>query len=93
MIGRVVVKLAGREAGKFGVIVDQVNDSFVVIDGNLKRRKCNLNHLEVLDQILDIKKGASTKEVQEAMEKARLKVTTPRPKTKKEPIKDVKGKK
>ena len=39
MIGRVVIKLAGKEAGRLGVIVDQVNNSFVIVDGNFKRRK------------------------------------------------------
>ena len=84
MIGRVVVKLSGKESGRTAVIVDNVNDNFVVIDGNLKRRKCNLSHLEFTDMILDIKKGASTKEVHNAMKKASLKITVPREKKTKE---------
>lgn len=83
MIGRVVIKLAGKEAGRTAVIVDQSNN-FVTIDGNLKRRKCNLVHLELTDKILDIKKGASTEEVHEAMKKAKIKVTVSRTKSKKE---------
>jgi len=83
MIGRLVVKILGREAGRLGVIVDQVNDNFVIVDGNIKRRRCNLSHLELLDKVLDIKKGASTQEVQEAMKRASLKVTVPRAKKEK----------
>ena len=84
MIGRIAVKLSGKEAGRECVIVDQVNDSFVIIDGNLKRRKCNLQHLEFTDKVLDIKKGASSEEVRDAMKKANLKVTVPRKKEKKD---------
>ncbi len=84
MIGRVVVKLSGKEAGRTAVIVDNVEDNFVVIDGNLKRRKCNLSHLELTEAVLDIKKGASTREVHDAMKKASIKVTIPREKKVKE---------
>ncbi len=80
MIGRIVVKLAGKEAGRTAVIVDQSNENFVTIDGNLKRRKCNLSHLELTDKTLDIKKGASTEEIREAMKKAKIKITLPRTK-------------
>ncbi len=84
MIGRLAVKLSGREAGKYCVIVEEVNDNFVIIDGNLKRRKCNLSHLELTDNVLNIKKNASTEEVQQAMKKAGINVTVPRKKEKKE---------
>jgi len=70
MIGRVVVKLTGREAGKTCVIIDKLDDNFVLIDGNVKRRKCNINHLEFTDKIIDIKKDVSTEEVLDAMRKA-----------------------
>ena len=74
MIGRVCVKLLGREAGKSCVIVNQLDDNFVLIDGNVKRRKCNINHLEFTDKIIDIKKDSPTKEVLDAMSKAGIKV-------------------
>ena len=73
MIGRVCVKLSGREAGKTCVVVNQLDDNFVLIDGNIKRRKCNINHLEFMDEVVDIKKDASTKEVLDAMSKAGIK--------------------
>ena len=74
MIGKICIKLMGREAGHLCTIVDQLNDNFVIIDGNVKRRKCNLMHLEQTNKSLDIKKGASTQEVIEAMKKAKLKI-------------------
>lgn len=62
-VGRVCVKIAGRDAGKKCVIVSVANEKFVLIDGETRRRKCNTLHLEPLDQILDIKKDASREEV------------------------------
>ena len=69
-IGRVCVKLAGREAGKKCVIIKEIDKNFVLIDGNVKRRKANKDHLMPLAQMLDIKEGASTETVKEAMKKA-----------------------
>ena len=62
-VGRLGVKLTGREAGKKCIIVEQVDKNFVMIDGNVKRRKCNITHIELLPEKLDIKSGASTDEV------------------------------
>ena len=87
MIGKVCVKLTGREAGKSCVIIDNLDDNFVLIDGNVKRRKCNIDHLEFTDKILPIKKDASTTDVLDAMNKAGIKTFKL-----KEPKKEVKGK-
>ena len=62
-IGRICVKSTGREAGRKAVIVDILDKNFVIIDGNVKRRKCNINHIEILPEKFDIKKGATTEEV------------------------------
>ena len=80
MIGQLCVKIVGKESGRYCVIVDKIDSTYVTIDGNLKRRKCNINHLELLNKKLDIKKGASTQEVHKAMEKEKIKVTKPREK-------------
>ena len=62
-IGRVCVKIAGRDAGKKCVIVDADEKGFVLVDGETRRRKVNPSHLEPLEQTLKIKKGASHEEV------------------------------
>ena len=56
-IGRLCVKLAGRDAGKKGVIIDILDEKFVLIDGETLRRICNVLHLEPLNQVLKISKG------------------------------------
>ncbi len=68
-VGRVCVKLAGHEAGKRCVIVDVVDNVYVVVSGlGVKRRRCNVAHLEPLEQKVDIAKGASEEEVKRALE-------------------------
>lgn len=73
-IGQVCVKIAGRDAGLECVIVDVLPGNLVLIDGNTRRRKCNIKHLEPLDKILDLNKNASHDEVVNAMKAAGLKV-------------------
>ncbi|MAG47814.1 50S ribosomal protein L14e [archaeon] len=81
LIGRLCVKTTGRESGRECVIVNVENDAFVTIDGNVKRRRCNINHLEFLNKNVDIKKDESTEQVRKAMENLGIKLMT---KTKKE---------
>ena len=57
--GRIVLKIAGREAGKYAVIVEGVKDNFVLITGpksitGVKRRKCNIDHIEPTEHKFDI---------------------------------------
>jgi large subunit ribosomal protein L14e len=73
-VGRVCVKIAGRDAGQTAVVVDVVDDHYVLIDGNVRRKKCNVKHLEPLKDILKIKKGASTIDVHKAMISSKMKV-------------------
>lgn len=58
-LGRIVLKIAGREAGKYAVIVEGVKDNFVLITGpksitGVKRRKCNIDHIEPTEHKFDI---------------------------------------
>lgn len=69
-VGRLCVKIAGREAGQKCVVVDSVDENFVTIDGNVRRKRCNIAHLEPLRETLEISKGASREEVLEAFKKA-----------------------
>ena len=71
-IGRLCIKLSGREAGRKCVVVDIQDKNFVVIDGDVKRRKCNIDHLIALPEKLDIKKGAKTEEIRTLLKKQGL---------------------
>jgi len=71
-VGRICVKLAGRDAAEKCVVVEVIDKNYVMIDGATRRRKCNIDHLEPLNQTIDIKKGASHEEVKKAFEKLGL---------------------
>ena len=66
-VGRVCEKTAGREKGKKCVIVEVIDQNFVLVDGGVKRQRVNINHLKPLDQTVSIKKGAKTDEVKAAL--------------------------
>ncbi|BFI73247.1 LSU ribosomal protein L14e [Nanoarchaeota archaeon] len=73
-VGRVCVKLRGREAGRICVVVDIIDNKFVLVDGNVRRRRVNINHLEPTDKILNIQKGAKTEDVIKEMLKNKIPV-------------------
>ena len=79
-IGRICIKIAGRDAAKKCVVVENIDNRFVLIDGETRRRKCNVMHLEPLDQVLQIKKGASHADVKAAFKKIGVELVDKKPK-------------
>jgi len=74
-VGRICVKILGREAGKKCVIVDIVDKNFVLITGpktvsGIKRRRANITHLEPTSEKLEMKRGATDEEIAEALKTA-----------------------
>lgn len=73
-VGRICVKLRGREAGKKCVIVDLIDKNFALITGpksltGVRRRRVNINHLKPMEEKIEIKRGATDEEVTEALAK------------------------
>jgi large subunit ribosomal protein L14e len=71
-VGRICVKVVGREAGRRCVIVDVVDKNFVLVTGpksvsGLKRRRLNINHLEPTGEKIDVNRGATDEEVTDAL--------------------------
>ena len=72
-IGRVCIKTTGHEAQQKCVVVDSGDKHFVIIAGpRVKKRRCNIQHLEMLPNTVSVKKGASEAEAGEALLKAGL---------------------
>jgi large subunit ribosomal protein L14e len=76
-VGRVCLKIAGREGGKPCVVLKKLEKSFVLVTGprlltGVKRRKCNIEHLEPTEYMLGIKEDAVDEEVIEAFDKSGL---------------------
>ncbi len=92
-IGRICLKLAGRDAGRECVIVDVLEGNYVLIDGNVRRRKCNIFHLEPTSKKIELKKGASHEDVKKEFSKLKIAVWETKPKEKKERPRKIRKKK
>jgi large subunit ribosomal protein L14e len=71
-VGRVCVKVTGREAGKQCVIVDLIDKNFVLITGpqsatGVKRRRVNISHIKPTEEKIKIKRGATDEEVDQTL--------------------------
>ena len=59
-VGRIVVKIMGREAGKKAVVTQLLDKNFVEITGpfelsGVKRRRVNIAHIEPTEHTIDLK--------------------------------------
>jgi len=76
-VGRICVKVYGREAGRKCVIVDIIDENFVLVTGpkeltGVKRRRANIKHIEPLNKKIEIPKGADDSTVLNAIKEAGL---------------------
>ena len=67
-VGRICVKLAGREAGCRCVVVDVIDRNYVLVTGpreltGVRRRRVNMSHLRPLEESIDIARNASDEEI------------------------------
>jgi large subunit ribosomal protein L14e len=74
-IGRICIKILGREAGKKCVIVDLVDKNYVLITGpktvtGIKRRRANISHLEATQEKIEMNRGANDEEITEVLKTA-----------------------
>ena len=72
-VGRVVVKIMGREAGLKAVVTQLIDRNYVEVTGpaelsGVRRRRVNINHIEPTDFEVNIEKGADDATVKSAIE-------------------------
>lgn len=75
-IGRICVKIAGRDAGKYCVILNQIDGNTVLIDGQTRRKNCNTKHLEPTKKIIKITEKSTTEQIIQEFNKTGIKSTT-----------------
>ncbi len=76
-IGRIVVIIQGRRAGKKAVVVDIIDENFVVVTGpktinGVKRRRMNVDHIIPINMKIDIERGAEDEAVLEKLKEREL---------------------
>lgn len=82
--GRLVVKTHGRDAGKIGAIVDIIDDNYVLLDGQVRRKKANIKHFKTLEQKIKINPKATTDTIINELKNIGMEVIRPKSKPKKD---------
>ena len=90
-VGRLCVKLAGRDAGKKCVILEQFDNTYVLVDGATRRKKVNIKHLEPLAEVIKLKNNAPHEDVKAAFAKLGIEVMETNPKQTPERAKPQRG--
>lgn len=72
-VGRICVKIVGREAGRKCVVVDVIDKNFVLVTGpvkvtGVKRRRVNVGHIEPTERKIEIRRGDSDEEISSAID-------------------------
>jgi len=72
-VGRICVKIAGREAGKKCLIVEVIDKNFVLVTGpkkvnGVKRRRVNVSHIEPTEKMVKMRRGESDEEIMKALD-------------------------
>jgi len=67
-VGRICIKLVGRDAGSRCVVVDVIDRNYVLVTGpkeltGVRRRRANMGHLKPIDEKIDIERNASDEEI------------------------------
>jgi len=72
-VGRICVKLSGREAGKKCIVVDVIDKNFALITGpkqlnGVKRRRVNVSHIEPTERKVNIRRGESDADLMKTLD-------------------------
>lgn len=89
-VGRLCVKLSGRDAGMKCVVVDVLDKNLVLIDGQTRRRKCNISHLEPLQETIKIEKNTTHEKIVGEFKKLGIEIIEKKKKAKKTEKEEVK---
>jgi large subunit ribosomal protein L14e len=84
-IGRLCIKTAGRDAGLKCVVTEIIDNTYVKIDGQTRARKCNIWHLEPLNQIVELKKNPGHDEIIKALKKQGIEIAERKEKGREKP--------
>ncbi len=64
-VGSVCVKTTGREAGNRAVVIEEVDDNFVIVQGpRVRKRKCNVLHLVPVGKKISVTRSMSQKDIE-----------------------------
>jgi len=73
-VGQVALKIAGRDAGKLAVVMEILDKNYVLLSGEVRKRKCNIKHLEFLDKEIKVSKDMNSNEINKSLIQSGLKI-------------------
>src|SRR3989344_2644875 len=73
-VGRVCMKIAGRDGNNIAVVIKKIDNNHVLVDGNVRRKRCSIKHLEPLDKVLEIKEEETGDNIRELLKKEGFKI-------------------
>lgn len=68
-VGKLVLKIAGRDAGKVGIVLSPVKDGKILIDGLVRRKEVSIKHVVPMSKAVKIKENASSEDVKKELTK------------------------
>jgi large subunit ribosomal protein L14e len=76
-VGRICTKKRGRESGMKCVVVDEIDENYVLVTGpknlsGVRRKRANIDHLALTDKVIRIRRGASDQDIVSALARANL---------------------
>jgi large subunit ribosomal protein L14e len=77
-VGRVCIKTSGRHAGKYVVVVEKIDKNYVMVNGEGKKKKSNLKHLEPLNISIKVNKDDSSENIVKLLKEKGCKIKTPK---------------
>jgi len=72
-VGRICVKTAGRDSGKYCVIINKIDENTVLIDGQTRKKKCNTKHLEPTKKTIKITQNTTNQQILQELTKNGIK--------------------
>src|SRR3989344_523850 len=73
-IGDVVMKIAGRDAGRVGIVTEDLGKGFFMVDGDTRKKKVNVKHIEFLGKEGRVGKGSTREELRKEINNLGFKV-------------------
>ena len=73
-VGDVVMKIAGRDAGRVGIVLEDLGKGFFMVDGDTRKKKVNIKHIEFLGKEVKVGKGSTSEDLRKEINNLGFKV-------------------
>lgn len=68
------MKIAGRDAGRIGIVTEDLGKGFFMVDGDTRKKKVNVKHVEFLGKEVKVGKGSTSEDLRKEINNLGFKV-------------------